>query len=103
MREARILVDGCFAGILTEVDNAQYLFDYDEKYQGAPVSLLMPINQRHYEYPIFPPFFEGLLPEGMMLEALLRKHKINKHDYFSQLMLVGHDLVGQVQVMEAGA
>ena len=46
-------------------------------------------------------FFEGLLPEGIMLEGLLRYAKIDKNDYFSQLIQVGHDLVGNVTVEAA--
>ncbi len=33
-------------------------------YHGAPVSLTMPLANKIYEFNVFPPFFEGLLPEG---------------------------------------
>ncbi|WP_235893039.1 HipA N-terminal domain-containing protein, partial [Flavobacterium franklandianum] len=39
-----------------------------------------------------------LLPEGVMLEGLLRIVKIDKKDYFSQLIATGNDLVGAVTV-----
>jgi serine/threonine-protein kinase HipA len=32
---------------------------------------------------MFPPFLEGLLPEGYNLEALLRALKIDRNDHFS--------------------
>jgi serine/threonine-protein kinase HipA len=48
----------------------------------------------------FPPFFEGLLPEGEMLEGLLRQRKIDRSDLFSQLVAVGGDTVGAVTVIE---
>jgi serine/threonine-protein kinase HipA len=51
-----------------------------------------------YLFETFPPFFEGLLPEGYQLDALLRKAKLDKNDYFSQLVTVGRDLVGSVTV-----
>jgi serine/threonine-protein kinase HipA len=38
------------------------------------------------------------LPEGVMLEGLLRIVKIDKKDYFSQLIATGNDLVGAVTV-----
>jgi serine/threonine-protein kinase HipA len=41
-----------------------------------------------------------LLPEGPQLEALLRKHKIDRHDAFRQLVTVGEDLVGSLTVHE---
>ena len=60
----------------------------------------MPISEEKYEFLSFPPFFDGLLPEGMMLEGLLRQLKIDKNDYFSQLIAVGNDMVGAVTVLE---
>lgn len=55
----------------------------------------MPLINKTYEFESFPSFFEGLLPEGIMLEALLRKYKIDRNDYFAQLIKVGQDLVGR--------
>lgn len=98
MRKARVLVNNSEAGILNELEDGKYNFIYHPYYAGAPVSLTMPLSNKIYEFEQFPPFFEGLLPEGVMLEALLRKYKLDKNDYFGQLMQVGHDLVGAVTV-----
>lgn len=99
-RIANIFVHRINAGTLTELPDGHYEVTYHADYHGAPVSLTMPLKKRRYIFPIFPPFFEGLLPEGIMLEALLRKYKLDKKDYFGQLMQVGHDLVGAVTVEE---
>ena len=48
----------------------------------------------------FPPFFEGLLPEGIQLDALLRQTKIDRNDFFSILLITGKDLVGSVTLEE---
>ncbi|MFA6302207.1 MAG: HipA N-terminal domain-containing protein [Legionella sp.] len=98
MRKARILVNGIEAGILEELPGNKYVFTYYEAYSGAPVSLTMPIIKKIYNFDHFPSFFEGVLPEGIMLEGLLRKHKLDKSDFFGQLIQVGHDLVGAVTV-----
>jgi serine/threonine-protein kinase HipA len=58
----------------------------------------MPAKQQVWEFDCFPPFFEGLLPEGFQLESLLRQMKIDRDDYFSQLLAVGRDMVGAVTV-----
>lgn len=100
MRKARVFVHGMEAGILQEQENGKYQFQYQADYQGAPVSLTMPIKKRIYDFQQFPPFFEGLLPEGPMLEALLRKKKIDRNDFFSQLITVGQDVVGAVTIEE---
>ncbi|KTD45511.1 HipA protein [Legionella rubrilucens] len=100
MRKAYVSVHGIRAGILEELEGKKYQFTYLNDYQGAPVSLTMPLTKRRYDFDVFPPFFEGLLPEGIMLEALLRKYKIDKNDYFSQLLIVGQDVVGAVTIEE---
>lgn len=100
MRKANILVNGVNAGILEELKDAKYQFVYFEDYYGAPVSLTMPLINKVYTFDIFPPFFEGLLPEGIMLDALLRKYKIDRNDYLGQLIIVGQDVVGAVTIEE---
>lgn len=103
MRQARVKVHGIEAGILTERTDKHFRFEYHEVYKGAPVSLTMPVNTEggaSFEYAAFPPFFDGVLPEGGQLEGLLRVRKIDRYDYFSQLLAVGEDLVGAVTVFE---
>lgn len=101
MRRARVLVHGIVAGYLTEEQaGGPFRFDYEETYDGKPISLTMPLAQSLYSFERFPPFFDGLLPEGAMLEGLLRQKKVDQFDYFSQLVAVGQDLVGAVTVEE---
>lgn len=98
MRRAIVFVHGKRAGILAEISANHYSFEYDKNYEDEPVSLTMPTSHKKYNYKTFPPFFEGLLPEGVQLEGLLRIGKIDKKDYFSQLIATGNDLVGSVTV-----
>ena len=99
MKKANIFVDAILAGELLEIERGKhYRFVYLEGYTGASVSLEMPTNRPVYDFDRFPPFFEGLLPEGLMLEGLLRQTKIDRHDLLSQLIAVGGDLVGNVTV-----
>ncbi len=100
MKEARVLVNGVLAGFLEQRDDGTYRFYYEAGYTSLPVSLTMPIKNNEYVFAQFPPFFEGLLPEGIMLEALLRKYKLDKQDYFGQLLKVGGDVVGAVTIEE---
>lgn len=101
MRSAKILVSGLEAGILNELDfGKKYRFNYLNSYSGTPVSLTMPLSQLVYEFDSFPPFFDGLLPEGYQLDGLLKFGKIDRNDLFSQLVAVGDDLVGNVTVKE---
>jgi serine/threonine-protein kinase HipA len=102
MRKARIVLHGIPAGTLEEhAMGKQYAFRYFQDYSGPPISLTLPLRKEEYMFDSFPPFFEGLLPEGVQLEALLRQNKIDRHDLFSQLVAVGNDLVGATTVQES--
>lgn len=102
MRKADVFMHDIHAGVLEEIKpRAAYRFTYDSTYDGPPVSLTVPVRPEPYEYDVFPPFLEGLLPEGYNLEALLRFLKIDRYDHFSQLLAVGMDMVGAVTVREA--
>ena len=90
------------AGILEEIDpQKKYRFRYIDGYDGPAISLTLPKSEAAYSYDRFPPFFEGLLPEGDMLEGLLRQLKVDRDDLFSQLAAVGMEMVGAVTVEEA--
>lgn len=101
MRRAKVYVNKTHAGYLVEKKfNSTYIFEYLDDYHGSPVSLTMPISKKIYEFKRFPPFFDGLLPEGSNLEALLKNSKVDRNDLFTQLVIVGSDLVGNVTVEE---
>jgi len=86
--------------LIEEEKNARYRFEYRDEYGGPPISVTMPVEQQVYRFDRFPPFFEGLLPEGINLEMLLRSQKIDRNDAFAQLVAVGADTVGAVTVVE---
>ena len=101
MRGAEVSMHGIPAGILVEIEaGKKYRFSYFEKYAGPAIALTMPVGEKEFVFDRFPPFFDGLLPEGLLLEGLLKLRKIDKFDYLSQLIAVGNDLVGAVTVQE---
>ena len=101
MRRAKVYVKGIEVGVLIEVKKGgEYQFEYLDQYNGLEVSRTMPTTGKSFRFNRFPPFFDGLLPEGIQLEGLLKIKKIDKNDYFSQLMAVGEDMVGVVTVKE---
>lgn len=99
VRRAAVHQQGAFAGVLEELGPAGWRFTYDPGYEGLPISLNLPVRSEPYGFDRFPPVFDGLLPEGMQLEALLRRRKIDRSDAFSQLLAVGADLVGSLTVV----
>lgn len=102
MRKACVFMHERLAGHLVEEEaGRRYRFLYCPEYDGPPVSLTLPVREEAYVFDDFPAVFDGLLPEGIMLEGLLRQAKIDRDDQFGQLLAVGHDLVGAITVAEA--
>ena len=99
MRKAEVFFEDDLAGQLVETAGGRmYEFLYQPGYDGPPISLTMPVQAEAYLFNDFPPFFDGLLPEGFQLEALLRHKKLDHSDKFGQLLAVGADTVGAVTI-----
>ena len=79
---------------------AGYIFEYDQAYAAAtgakPISLAMPLNKRRFEAAKLFPFFEGLLPEGWLLNITSKALKIDKDDKFELLLHIGKDTIGAI-------
>ena len=97
-RCAEVFQQNQLAGYLEELPAGAWQFTYLPGYDGLAISLTLPTRSKCYRFDTFPAVFDGLLPEGPQLEALLRKHKIDRNDYFRQLLMVGEDMVGSLTV-----
>jgi len=102
MSKAMIQYQGKTAGILEETDEG-YEFRYDEEYladvTSRPVSLTLPLSEKPFKSPVLFPFFDGLIPEGWLLDVALRNTDISELDRFSLLLLCCKDCIGAVSVI----
>lgn len=102
MRQAEIYRKGLLAGILTE-DGGEYRFRYEEAYlkseDAQPVSLTLPLQPEAYVSPVLFPFFDGLIPEGWLLDVALRNSDISILDRMSLLLLCCKECIGSVSVV----
>ena len=102
MRQAEIYRKEVLAGILTE-DGGEYRFSYDEAYlkrgDAQPVSLTLPLQTEPFVSPVLFPFFDGLIPEGWLLDVALRNTDISILDRMSLLLLCCRDCIGSVSVV----
>ncbi|MCS4229079.1 HipA N-terminal domain-containing protein [Sphingobacterium sp. BIGb0165] len=105
-REAKIYFQDQLAGYLIETDRG-YSFNYDQNYIGTadpkPISLTLPISEHAYHSNVLFPFFDGLIPEGWLLEIGEKYWKLNPRDRFELLINLCRDTIGAVSVypMEA--
>lgn len=101
MKQAGIYVNDLFCGILTENEDG-YRFAYDRDYLArpgaAPVSPTMPLQERPYEKEMMFPVFDGLIPEGWLLEIASASWKIDPRDRMSLLLACCKDCIGNISV-----
>ena len=104
-RTAYIYVSGEYAGKLEECDEG-YRFSYAEEYlskeSSRSVSLTLPKSSRPYYSKTLFPFFDGLIPEGWLLNIVSRNWKIDPEDRFGMLLIACKDPIGNVSIREAG-
>lgn len=102
MKQAKVFLNNSFAGILTEDDMGyEFRYDYDFlKSDGAvAVSLTLPLTDKPYRDNVLFPFFDGLIPEGWLLDIAEQSWKISARDRFSLLLACCKDCVGNVSVI----
>jgi len=103
MRKAVIKMDKQMAGWLTQ-DDAGYHFEYDTTYlsqqDARPISLTLPLREAIYTSNILFPFFDGLIPEGYLLDIAEKNWKLNPRDRMGLLLACCKDCIGAVSVEE---
>ena len=102
MRTAQVFYKDKLAGIITENDTG-YIFQYDAVYlkdvHKKPISLTLPLQTQPYESKILFPFFDGLIPEGWLLNIAVSNWKINQRDRFGLLLTLCKDCIGCVSIL----
>ena len=105
MRQANVYINDKKAGVIKENDDGEYIFRYDSSYlkiKGAsPVSLTLPLQQEAYRSQTMFPFFDGLIPEGWLLDLAVRNWKLKANDRMGLLLASCKDCIGNVSIQEA--
>lgn len=102
MRQAKILYDKKFCGMLTETNDGEYIFKYDPDYvMQFPdnfITFTIPVRETQYKEKRLFPFFEGLIPEGWLLDIATNNWKINRNDRMGLLLACCQNCIGAVSV-----
>ena len=102
MRQAKIFHKDILAGILTE-DGGEYRFRYEASYlnlnNAVAISLTLPLQEKEFVSPVLFPFFDGLIPEGWLLDVALRNTDISILDRMALLLLCCKECIGSVSVV----
>ena len=101
MKQAGIYVNEVFCGILTE-DEEGFHFAYNKTFlankDAVAVSPTMPLTSQQYDKEMMFPVFDGLIPEGWLLDIASSSWKIDPRDRMSLLMACCKDCIGNISV-----
>ena len=101
MKQAIVYWKTLKAGILTESDEG-YSFAYDKDYLTMPevqgISLTMPLREEPFQSNMLHPFFDGLIPEGWLLDIAQKNWKIDSRDRMALLLACCRDCIGSVSI-----
>lgn len=102
MRKGRVFYKDVVAGVLSETDDGEYVFLYDDNFvaehPGDFITFTMPVSDKPYTDKRLFPFFEGLIPEGWLLDIAAKSWKINKSDRMGLLLACCKNCIGAVSV-----
>lgn len=101
-KNALVYYQDHLAGYLIETDEG-YTFVYDKEYlkskEAMPVSLTLPLQHDAYESKALFSFFDGLIPEGWLLNVGQKYWKLKGNDRFELLVTLCRDTIGAVSIL----
>jgi serine/threonine-protein kinase HipA len=100
-RAGKVYYTDKLAGMVWQ-DEDGYSFQYDKDYlkqnTAAPISLTMPLTEKEYHSKTMIPFFDGLIPEGWLLDITLQNWKLDNRDRMGLLLVACKDCIGAVSI-----
>jgi serine/threonine-protein kinase HipA len=100
-RRGKVYFKENYAGVVWQ-DEDGYGFQYDETYlsssDAAPVSFTLPLRKEKYVSRTMLPFFDGLIPEGWLLDITIKNWKTNPSDRMGLLLVSCQDCIGAVSI-----
>ncbi len=101
IRRGRVLFFNDTAGTIEQKED-EFIFAYNEQYlakeKSQPISLTLPLQKEPYRSKTMFPFFDGLIPEGWLLDVSARTWKVNSNDRMGLLLAVCRDCIGAVSI-----
>lgn len=101
MKKGEVYKKNKFVGLIWE-DDTGYHFQYDQVYLDNPdygeVSKTLPLRKKIYSSNTMIPFFDGLIPEGWLLEIAIENWKLDPRDRMSLLLTICEDNIGDISI-----
>lgn len=101
MRSAEVLISGQAAGFLRETVSGYEFAYYAEWLESgtSAVSLTLPLEPKLFVSKVLFPFFDGLIPEGWLLDIAQNNWKLDPRDRMGLLLACCRDCIGNISVI----
>lgn len=97
-KKLAVLIGNAYAGTLSQDENGLVSFAYDTQYDGAPLSLSMPLRNQPYAQNLVRPYLFGLLPDSeRQRKAIALEFGVRPNNPVALLEHIGLDCPGGVQ------
>ena len=100
-RKGNVYFKDSLCGVIQETDEG-YSFTYEKEYldnvNAEPISQTLPLASSTYQSKTFFPFFDGLIPEGWLLDIAEKNWKIPRRDRMGLLLTLCKDCIGAVSI-----
>ena len=101
MKTGEIRYRNQIAGYLLQTEEGysfQYTAEYLDDEEAMPISLTLPLQSAEYKSNVLFPFFDGLIPEGWLLNIAQENWKLDSRDRMELLLTCCKDCIGAVSV-----
>ena len=102
MRKGKVSYKEHFAGVITETDDGEFVFLYDPKFVTEHpkefITFTMPVTHKPYIDQRLFPVFDGLIPEGWLLDIAAKSWKIDINDRMGLLLACCKNCIGAISV-----
>lgn len=100
-RSGKVYMKNEYCGTISETDDG-YSFEYATEYlqseSAESISFTLPLSTQPYKSKTLFAFFDGLIPEGWLLDIAERNWKISYKDRMGLLLTCCKDCIGAVSI-----
>ena len=104
MRKGSVYCDDLLCGFIIQTDDNEFIFKYTDEWfadkNNKSISLTLPMDKQEYHSNILFPFFDGLIPEGYLLELAIKQLNIKTNDRMLLLLKTCANPIGNVSIHE---
>ncbi len=102
MKQGLVYKKDQLVGLVWENEDG-FHFQYNDAYTKepmyGPVSKTLPVRAEIFTDPKILPFFDGLIPEGWLLQIAIDNWKLNPRDRMGLLLSLCKDCIGDISII----